>query len=495
MTRPIPLRRLLCCGLAGVAAGLLAPAAAFPAKTGFQKEVGVKQPTRLDWKFVASSFGPQAAVVPKDYDSKKQRYQLYVPKNNKPSKAWPLVVFISPGDEPNAWDHWKKACTELGMLFCAPYQVANKVHVGQRTRIVLDAFDDVRRRYQIDPDQTYLAGFSGGGRMACTIAFALPEYFAGVIPICETNPINRHVYLKHRLQDRGSVAFVTGEKDMNRKENENQAPYFKVMKIRSKLWVVPKMGHAIPPADVVLEVHEWLAKDLKRRRADAKAHPDLAVSAKKTPSAEQQAARLLKTAKAELKKEDGAFRAYALLAGVAARWDKTEAADEAQDLIEDIKADPKQMKRVAKEVGKQNRREWPFLAKNYEKNKFPGRALTVWKQLAQVYKDTPEGEQALKEIKRLEKLIAALPKKAFIGVMFKNMTLTVGQVVPKGPADKAGIMVDDVIKKLGDVKVTKLEELAKALEKYKPDDTAKLTVERDGETITIQVKLGTKPVD
>src|SRR5262249_50303999 len=150
--------------------------------------------------------------------------------------------------------------------------------VGQRTRIVLDMLDDVRRHYKIDADQTYITGFSGGGRMACTIGFALPEYFGGVIPICGTNPLPSLFYLQHRIRDRLSVTFVTGTKVSNRNENEAyMAPWFEEVKIRSKLWVVPNMGHGIPGNAILEEIHAWLARNLKRRRGDARTRPGLAV--------------------------------------------------------------------------------------------------------------------------------------------------------------------------------------------------------------------------
>ena len=164
---------------------------AAPPPTGFQDKVQISAPTRLDWKFAASAFGPTAAKVPADYDSRRQHYQLFVPRDYNPSKDWPLVVFISPGDDPLGWRYWQKTCEKAGALFCSPYAAGNSCPVGQRTRIVLDMLDDVRRGYKIDPDQTYLTGLSGGGRMACTIAFALPEYFGGVAPACGTNPLPR----------------------------------------------------------------------------------------------------------------------------------------------------------------------------------------------------------------------------------------------------------------------------------------------------------------
>ena len=212
----------------------------------------VSAATRLDWEFAVSGFGKGAAKLPAGYDSTKQKYQLFVPKGYDKSKAWPLVIFIAPGDTPLGWKAWQKFCEQEGAFFASPYGAGNSTPAGQRSRIILDVLDDIRRLYAIDPDQTYLTGFSGGGRMACAIGFALPEYFGGVIPVCGTNPISGPSYLRHRAEERLSVAFVTGEKDTNRKENEEYMyPWFQDLGIRSKLWVVPKMGHAIPSGEVM----------------------------------------------------------------------------------------------------------------------------------------------------------------------------------------------------------------------------------------------------
>src|SRR6266699_649079 len=100
------------------AGSLVLPCPGAGPPTGFRPEVRVRRPTRLGWEFVASGCGKEALKLRADFD--------------------PL---------------------------------------GQRVRIVLDVLDQVRRDYRVDPDRTYLSGFSGGGRVACTIAFALPEYF------------------------------------------------------------------------------------------------------------------------------------------------------------------------------------------------------------------------------------------------------------------------------------------------------------------------------
>src|SRR5437763_15779530 len=104
---------------------ILGPSRAEPPLTGYQPRAEVKEPTRLDWEFVASGFGKDALKLPADYDSKQQRYHLFVPRTYKAEKSWPLVVFVSPGDDPMGWRYWQKTCEHNGFLFCAAYGAGN----------------------------------------------------------------------------------------------------------------------------------------------------------------------------------------------------------------------------------------------------------------------------------------------------------------------------------------------------------------------------------
>jgi len=461
------------------------------ADVGFQSEVKVAAPTRIDWEFAVGSFGQEKPKLPADYDSRKQRYQLFVPKDYDAKEAWPLVVFISPGDDPLGWRFWQKPCQDLGMLFCAPYGAGNAVPVDQRTRMVLDVFDDVRRRYQVDPDQTYIAGFSGGGRMACALAFALPEYFGGVVPVCGTNPLNKIPALRHRVRDRLSVAFVTGSGDFNRKENEDYMfPYFQDVGIRSRLWVVPKMGHSVPGPDVLAEVHAWLAEDLKRRQTDAKERPGLAAASDEVKTGAQQATGQLEAAEAGLKDPERTWPAVALLEGIVERWGKTEVADKARKHLDQVKADPKRAQLLAEQRGAEERRELTAQAKALERFGLRRRALETWRKLAKDQAESAAGKKAAAEAKRLEEAIAATPKQAYLGIAFKGDGLVVGQVTAKGPADTAGLKPGDALIKLGDAKLTGQADLIKMLQQHKPGDEVTLEVKRDDKIVSITVKLG-----
>ncbi len=358
--------------------------------------------TRLDWEFAARNSLQKDTKLPAGFDSTKQKYQLFVPKTYKKDKPAALVLFISAGDTPGGWKNWQKVCETEGVFFASPYGAGNSTPTGQRIRIILDVLDDVRRAYKIDPDQTYITGFSGGGRMCCTIGFALPEYFGGVIPLCGTNPIPGPAFQRHRVEERLSVAFVTGENDMNRKENEQYMyPWFQEINVRSKLWVMPKMGHVIPPASIVGEVHAWLAEDLQRRRDDAKARPRLAIAADDTPSAETQAKRWLEAGQADLREPPRTWRGVALLQGVTQRFGKTAAAKQAVATLQKIGDDETLLQRIGVQGADDEIKSLSAAAKAMERFGDLPKAITTWELLAKNQPGTPAGSAAVENIKRL----------------------------------------------------------------------------------------------
>lgn len=62
-------------------------------------------------------------------------------------------------------------------------------------------------------------------------------------------------------------------------------------------------------------------------------------------------------------------------------------------------------------------------------------------------------------------------------------------------AEKAGLKMGDVITKVDDKDIKTVDDLNMAKKKYSAGDTAKLTVYRQGETITVDITWGTVPAD
>lgn len=325
-----------------LAAGLclaIGAAAAHAAPTdGYQPRVVVSAPTRLDWTFAlaSQSLADPPAEWLKDYDSTKQQYELYAPPKRDPKKLLPVIVFISPGAEPMGWNQFEPVCKSLGILFVGVRDAGNDCPNKRRVRIVLDVLDDVRRNYPTDPDRTYLAGFSGGGRIACAVAFALPDCFGGVLPICASGDLRDETWLRQRVIDRLSVALMTGDGDFNRAEVERlRGPYLKDVGVRARWWEQAGLGHGVPGEKQLTEAVKWLDEGAEQRRKLAKDYPAMRLAGDAAPSREDAAKALLAEGKQRLEAKETVYSGLMLLQGCMKRWPDLPAADEAKKILLD----------------------------------------------------------------------------------------------------------------------------------------------------------------
>lgn len=303
---------------------------------GHQTDVKVRNATRIDWLFAVSNQSP-AAPPPNwlaDYDSTAQSYERYVPKSLKPQESPGLVLFVSPSDQGQGWNAFRDVCDSQRLIFASPHRAGNGVDTRQRIRIALDVLDELRRDFGIDPDRTYIGGFSGGGRIACAIGFSLPEYFGGVIPVCAAGDLREETWLRHRVRERISVAHLTGESDFNRGEVERfRGPMLAAVGVRSKVWVAPRTGHAVPTTPVVKEAIEWLEQAAPQRRQMATKYPASRMAADDSPSRTQWAQRLLGEGESRLKNAETRYSGLMQVKGVLERWPDLKTANDAKSIL------------------------------------------------------------------------------------------------------------------------------------------------------------------
>lgn len=69
------------------------------------------------------------------------------------------------------------------------------------------------------------------------------------------------------------------------------------------------------------------------------------------------------------------------------------------------------------------------------------------------------------------------------------------EVLEESPAAAAGLMTGDLITAAGETDITGLSDLADVVAAHNPGDDLDLTVSRDGETLTLNLTLGTHPED
>jgi predicted esterase len=396
------------------------PILAASPSSGYHAHVNVTAPTRLDWSFVVltrSLASPPADWLP-DYEARRQQYELFVPPRKDPRRALPLLLFVSPGGEAMGWKHFEKLCKQRGFLFAGPHHAGNDCPPRKRVRIVLDVLDDVRRHYPVDPDRTYLVGFSGGGRIACGIAFALPEYFGGVMSLGAAHELRGESWLRQRVIDRLSVALMAGEKDFNRGEVERwRGPLLKDVGVRTRITIEPELGHSIPSTPLLDEGLHWLEEGVAQRRQLARRYPAARVPADAQPSREASARALFAEARLRLEKRETLYSGLMQLQGCMQRWPDLEVGAEARKILQDYE-DRKEHPWEAEDIAEQRR----FLIAEaraldaYATGDLPAqydrmrldmarKALELWQKVLADNPDNVEGQEARKRIPSLERLV------------------------------------------------------------------------------------------
>jgi poly(3-hydroxybutyrate) depolymerase len=108
-------------------------------------------------------------------------YQLYVPKDYDGSKPFGLIVWISPtnsGKPPR--EDYLKVFDDHHLIYVGPDKVGNEVDALWRHWMAIESVRNAREHFpNIDANRIYVAGVSGGGRIASHVAVVNPDTFTG----------------------------------------------------------------------------------------------------------------------------------------------------------------------------------------------------------------------------------------------------------------------------------------------------------------------------
>jgi predicted esterase len=301
----------------------------------------VQQETRLDWMYPLLERSPAEPPqgLLEGYSTRGQSYEFYGPPSASDAGPYALVVFVSPQSRPVGWPFFEPACRNAGMLFAGVRDAGNGAPMARRVRAVLDVLDDVRRRHRIDPDRTYLAGFSGGAAVACQTAFRVPEYFGGVVCIGHAPKLPDSPAVRTRVAERLSVAIACGERDPAAPwVSELMVPTLRTLGVRTEAELIARQGHNMPPAESLAASLAWLEEGLGDRRALAKSYP--ASSLAGAPSRAQWAQRLLAEAQGRLGEPRLVDSGLAQLEWINARWPDLAESKTAAKLAAEVAARP-----------------------------------------------------------------------------------------------------------------------------------------------------------
>ena len=108
-----------------------------------------------------------------------QSYALFVPADYTPSRSWPVIFAFDPGGRGRTpVERYRAAAERYGYIVVGSNNSRNGS--TEIPKIVTAMTNDVGARLAVDPKRVYLAGMSGGARVALGIALASQEV-AGVI--------------------------------------------------------------------------------------------------------------------------------------------------------------------------------------------------------------------------------------------------------------------------------------------------------------------------
>jgi len=215
-------------------------------------------------------------------DDRSQTYALYLPSGYTPERQWSVIFAFHPAARgPLMVEKFRAAAEQYGYIVAASNNSRNGPHdVSDAAARAMSA--DVGRRFSIDPQRVYVAGMSGGARVAIGVALANP-LIAGVIASSAGFPDSRP-----RTKVPFAVFGTAGTEDFNYMEmklldRRLSSPHF---------LAVFRGGHTLPPDDVAFDAVEWLelqamksgrrsrdeglaARILEKRRNRIAASPDV----------------------------------------------------------------------------------------------------------------------------------------------------------------------------------------------------------------------------
>ncbi|NIJ51987.1 carboxylesterase family protein [Dyadobacter arcticus] len=151
--------------------------------------------------------GPQVLNFFSDADDTEQPYGLYLPKGYDPNKKYPLVIMLhgagsnhrlalrrvfgksnAEGETDVEASRYFPEWEDVEFIVASPYARGTAGYQGIPEEDVYDVLADVKKRFNIDENKTYLTGLSMGGGGTLWIGLTRPDIWAAIAAVCPAPP-------------------------------------------------------------------------------------------------------------------------------------------------------------------------------------------------------------------------------------------------------------------------------------------------------------------
>ena len=201
----------------------------------------------------ATAYSP---VFPVDQD---QEWEIVVPEDYDPEIPPGILVYISPSDSGKLPRNWMSSIETENLIWIAANRSGNRRAVARRIAYSILAAGIIDRRYKVDASRIYLAGFSGGAKVAGLVAGLYPNLFSGAIYIGGAELWDEEATVDINSMQRNRYVFMAGVDDFNRSLSRKVFSKYKKLGIENVDFVsMARKGHQLPDTRDFTEALQFL---------------------------------------------------------------------------------------------------------------------------------------------------------------------------------------------------------------------------------------------
>lgn len=229
--------------LTSAAIGLLYCANACSASTLLERSAS------LSSLFPADRSEQFATILPGDHIVRWQILAPNIAAGSADTEALGTIIYVSPTHSGAPSKGWIEVLERRNLIYVGADDFGNSKPTAQRVLVALMGLALVQREFRIDAKRIYVAGMSGGGRVASQAITRFPQFFSGALYIVGVDFwTDREQALIPDIISKPYV-FVTGSKDFNRRDTRRVYGKYRSAGARRVLLMdLPGYGHEIPNA-------------------------------------------------------------------------------------------------------------------------------------------------------------------------------------------------------------------------------------------------------
>jgi len=183
-------------------------------------------------------------------------FRVHVPPGAGPNG---VLVFVSPTESGELPAGWVAVLDERQLMWIAADGYGNSHFAAERVLVALMAARLAQQLQRPDAQRMYVAGFSGGGRVASRCITLFARYFTGAVFMGGADFVKPGDEAARNLATSRRLVFLTGDGDFNRREIKSVLRRYEKAGFANTLLMDERgLGHELPAPAQLARALEFL---------------------------------------------------------------------------------------------------------------------------------------------------------------------------------------------------------------------------------------------